>query len=393
MSHKYVQDFFHVVIAKHAKETPCRTFMSISRTTDMKDGFQDILYGRLSKSWIAVLSGSKGLSSLPACLPRHDLCGILSILAAAKIGRQIRPFGETDYILQALTGMDCDTFLKPDPCPKAVENVLIQRPMRTFDLPHIEAWLSPHHHPDASPYPYDLPEDTIQAAYQPISIFQISSLTTAPKPIVVRPGSASKHGTYQQLLELGQQPWFCAHITDHRVLFAFSDYQYAGLIFHVTCAVYFDYIIVTAPKVYDWSAETMAAATEIYSRVLYTLSVEFRPHVAVNRAYHLVVVRQKKLEDWQPASNNFPELAEYEMGDLFERHGKGADLWLFVGLIVELFILPDGRVLNAAPIKTDIAENPAMLLAMKKTFALHYGRLEEQFGEPTLSNPHVPASQ
>lgn len=443
----------------------------------MKDGFEDISYGRFAQAvdrcaiWLKETAGkheatstSIGPKIIFASLPRHDLRGILLILAAPRVGRQVRytkarsywnilliqmkmywsqPFGETEYMLRALAGMDCDTFLKPDPCPNAVQDVLARRPLRTFALPHLEAWLSPRYDPNAQPYHCDLSEDQVQAEQQPISVFQTSGTTNEPKPIVVRLGSSSKHGTYQQLPDLGQHPWVCAHLAGHRVLSTFGWYQYAGLLFHVICAVYCDYVIVTAPEIHDWSAETIEAAilhgdiqscylypgacvdfclegnkhrlptlrqlklllfagssipawvgnmlgeytrvgqligaTEVsifpqelprdkkdwrYIRLHPQSGVEFRPCVPVDGAYHMVVVRQKKLEDWQPAFVNFPDMLEYEMGDLFERHPTDSDLWLSVGRIVELFVLQDGRVFNPVPIETDIAENPDVLLSM-----------------------------
>ncbi|KUI59775.1 hypothetical protein VP1G_06998 [Cytospora mali] len=420
----------------------------------MEDDFDDLSYGRFAQAvdrcafWLEKTVGKHEETIVPkvifASLPRHDLRAVLLILAAPKTGHQMywsQPFGETDYIVKALAGMDCDTFLKPSPCPEVVEDVLRQRPLRTVDLPHLDAWLSPHYDPDAEVYPYTLPTDNTEAASQPMMVFQTSGTTADPKPIVVRLGSASKIDTYHKLPQLGQQPWLFAHLTGQRVLSTFGWYQYAGFSFHITGAVYYDYVIVIAPEIHDWSAESIEAAihygnvqscflypaacvefcldenkhrlpalrqlklivyggssipfwvgnilnqyTQVgqiigsteaaifpqeiprekeewpYLRLQPQSGVEFRPYL--DNYYHMVVVRQKDLEDWQGAFVNFPELDEFLTGDLFERHATDPDLWLSSGRIADLFTLQDGRVFNPVPIEVDIAENPALILAM-----------------------------
>lgn len=348
-------------------------------------------------------------------------------------------------MLRALAGMDCDTFLKPNPCPPVVEDAARQRGLRTFDMPHLKSWLGSQYEPHAEIYPYSLPTNRVEAAQRPLMVFQTSGTTGKPKPITVRLGSAFKLDTYHKLPELGQKPWLIAHLAGQRVLSTFGWYQFAGFLFHVICAVYFDYIIVTAPEVHEWSSESIEAAvlqgniqscfiypgacvelcldenrsrlrslrrlkmiiyagssipiwvghklseytqvaqligateasifpqemprtTEEWSYIRFQpqSGVEFRPYQDLEGCYELVIVRQKDLEDWQAVFVNFPELHEYPMGDLYQRHPTDPDLWLSVGRIVDLFTIPgpDRRVFTPVPIECDIAENPDLLLAM-----------------------------
>lgn len=94
--------FLTEIIDKRGRETPDRTFMSVARTANLKDGFDDLSYGCFVQAvdrcafWLESNVRKQGDQTTPdskvifASLPRHDLRCLLLIFAAHKIGCQVR---------------------------------------------------------------------------------------------------------------------------------------------------------------------------------------------------------------------------------------------------------------------------------------------------------------
>lgn len=99
MSDEYGREFLSAVITRRARETPHRVFMSLARSADLTEGFEDLSYGRFAQAvdrcvfWLEATVGKNENSSAPraifASLPRHDLRAVLLILAAPKTGHQV----------------------------------------------------------------------------------------------------------------------------------------------------------------------------------------------------------------------------------------------------------------------------------------------------------------
>ena len=99
-----------------------------------------------------------------------------------------------------------------------------------------------------------------------------------------------------------------------------------------------------------------------YLRINPRMDHVFRPYL--DEYCQLVIQRQDALKPWQAIFMNYPDLSEWETGDLFSRHESKSDLWRPVGRLVDLLNFSEGRSFNPVVIEEDLAESPNIELTM-----------------------------
>lgn len=162
-----------------------------------------------------------------------------------------QPFGTADEILESLRHMQCKTFFRPSHCPQVVVDIVAQRPMQVFDIPQLDQWLHATYNSQVPVYEYErklIPQN-------PWAVCQTSGTTGLPKSIVLRNGHTATMDCFQLLPKIGEKPCLYSHMIGKRILSTFGWYQYAGLLFSMILAVYYDFVSVMAPKLDDWTAD------------------------------------------------------------------------------------------------------------------------------------------
>ncbi|KAI9709679.1 MAG: hypothetical protein M1828_002378 [Chrysothrix sp. TS-e1954] len=270
-----------VLIDQRARDTPNRTLISLAKTADVRDGFDDISYNRFAQAvdrcsyWLEEQVGRCKDYSKPnaifACLSRHDPRSAFLNIAAPKAGYQMYwsvPGSEPEDVVSGVNGIECRIALMTDPCPTLAPEILKQCPMKTLHLPHMNSWLSDKIDPQLTPYPYE--HDISYALEWPCNIFQTSGTTAPPKPIIVRHGSILVNDRFHTLPEAGADPTIYQRMTGKRVLSTFGWAQYAGFLFSLGNAVLYDYVAVLMGEIGDWTSDHLRIA-QIYGNIQVTL--------------------------------------------------------------------------------------------------------------------------
>jgi thioester reductase-like protein/aryl carrier-like protein len=86
-----------------------------------------------------------------------------------------------------------------------------------------------------------------------------------------------------------------------------------------------------------------------------SLGVEFRQHQ--DELHELVIVRHHDWQKYQPIFWTFPDLDEYSMKDLYERHPSKPNLWAYRGRIDDIVVLSNGEKFSPAEAESIIAND------------------------------------
>lgn len=90
---------------------------------------------------------------------------------------------------------------------------------------------------------------------------------------------------------------------------------------------------------------------------------EFRP-VGVDGLYEHYIVRNREFHMFQGIFSTFPEIDEYSMKDLYEKHLIKEDLWRFRGRLDDIIVFLNAEKLNPVDMEGIISAHPAIRSAI-----------------------------
>ena len=100
--------------------------------------------------------------------------------------------------------------------------------------------------------------------------------------------------------------------------------------------------------------------------------------------YELVVVRDKKLQHFQPVFELFPDLSEFSSKDLFSQHPTKPNLWTYHGRSDDVITFLNGEKTNPVSMERSISSHPDVRSAL----VIGKGRFEASLlVEPCQSDP------
>ena len=99
-----------------------------------------------------------------------------------------------------------------------------------------------------------------------------------------------------------------------------------------------------------------------YFQFNHAVGIEFRQQSM--DLYELVVVRDPKLEQYQPPFRLFPDIQEYNSHDLFSPHPSRPDLWLYRGRDDDVIVFLNGEKTNPISFEQNIIVHPEVRSAI-----------------------------
>ncbi|XXH02838.1 hypothetical protein Hte_009225 [Hypoxylon texense] len=89
------------------------------------------------------------------------------------------------------------------------------------------------------------------------------------------------------------------------------------------------------------------------------LGAEWRKEIAdEDEAYRLIIVRKGERPGYQGCFYTFPEINEYDTGDLFKPHPTLSDYWIYAGRSDGIIVFSNGEKLNPVNIEEHVQQNP-----------------------------------
>lgn len=107
--------------------------------------------------------------------------------------------------------------------------------------------------------------------------------------------------------------------------------------------------------------------------------VEFR--YSSDKNYELFIVRDEKLEGYQPTFDIFPDLQEYSTHDLFCKHPTKPDHWLYTGRSDDVIVFLNGEKTNPTTMESLVQRHPEVRVAL----VVGQGRFEAALLVETIS--------
>lgn len=104
--------------------------------------------------------------------------------------------------------------------------------------------------------------------------------------------------------------------------------------------------------------QTMDQEDWEYMGVSPVMKHEFRP--VSDNLYEFVIIRDPVLEVYQGIFSVFPDIQEYNMGDLYERHPTKENLWVYRGRNDDVIVYQTGEKANPVDMEGIIASHPRL---------------------------------
>ncbi|KAI1147615.1 hypothetical protein F4825DRAFT_436823 [Nemania diffusa] len=124
-----------------------------------------------------------------------------------------------------------------------------------------------------------------------------------------------------------------------------------------------------------------------YLKVSPVLGQEYR-HISGD-LYEQVIVRSKDLDLYQGVFSTFPEIEEWHMKDIYQKHPYKEDVWLYKGRSDDIIVFSNGEKLNPYDMEGTIMENPVVTGVLVTGF----GRFQSSLLVETANPPRDDAQK
>ncbi|PHH93094.1 hypothetical protein CDD83_946 [Cordyceps sp. RAO-2017] len=181
------------IIDETAAKEPNRAFVCAPRTSDPRDGWEEISYQQISNAInnaatdIVKRFGSAPKDSFPtvAYIGPNDVRYLIMMMGCIKAGYQvffISPRNSTEGYMALFEATNCNIVYWAGGHEQLCRSWLPKRKMELVEAPSVKDWLRA----EAKPVPYTKAFESAQ--YDPMVVLHTSGSTGLPKPIVVRQG-------------------------------------------------------------------------------------------------------------------------------------------------------------------------------------------------------------
>ena len=195
------------IIDEIAETDPERPYAYVPRTSKAADGWTPVTFRRLANAvnraarvvHEKVKADSDDEFPTVGYVGPNDIRYIIIVLAAVKAGCKallVSPRNSIEGQLSLFERTNCQHFWYSELLQLPVRAWLLERPMKTYIVPHESEWLDS----DAPAFAYN--KTFADAQWDPMVVLHTSGSTGIPKPIIVRQGSCSLHDTVRHLPEV-----------------------------------------------------------------------------------------------------------------------------------------------------------------------------------------------
>lgn len=280
----YGRRLLPVLVDELSRDDPERPFVSLPRSSDPEDGFEDVTYRIFANAinraawWLETKLGKGQNFEVLAYTGPSDIRYPIIAYATVKVGYKVSPaiFQALDVSLITISKVGtqalftstrnsvegnlalfekthCSTFLNPinanSPLMKACLN---KRPMRTLDVPEPQEWLRDDEVPN---YPYE--KSFAEASAEPFVVLHTSGSTGLPKPITVPHGALAVHDAYQRIPRSADSELILYQLvgTSIRLFLGMPLFHAAGIFALCTFPMYYGVVPVMPPPDRPMSAD------------------------------------------------------------------------------------------------------------------------------------------
>ncbi|MCJ1313636.1 hypothetical protein MMC25_007315 [Agyrium rufum] len=234
-----------------ARSDPDRLYVSVPRSTDIKDGFRDVSFQTFANAinrcawWIEKTLGRSDNFETLAYLGPQDLRYCILVVAAIKTGHKMfftSPRISLEAHLALLESLECKTFLQTDQSPTVVENIVAKREMHVVTVSSLDDFLAE----DLVPI-YAFSKNFDQAKYEPFVVLHTSGSTGIPKPITLTHGAIATTDAYRRIPFEGGEPTVTDYWRGKKTLMCFPFSHGAGLLVVLAINIFCEIPMVLSP--------------------------------------------------------------------------------------------------------------------------------------------------
>ncbi|RAL07159.1 thioester reductase domain-containing protein [Aspergillus homomorphus CBS 101889] len=224
------------VLDEVAENDPQRVFVSVPKSANLADGFQDITYGTFARVvnkcawWIREQLGEDSIPKTMLYMGPLDVRYLIIILAAAKAGHMAFFSSHRNSLeahLSLLDNCGCDTVLIPSRSPAILNPILAARPMDRISTPDVDFFFQELD--QVEPMPFTLTWE--EGKTKPFCVLHTSGSTGIPKPVFVTYGTFASNDAHQLIPSLGGKPTLINYLAGQRLFLALP-------VFHAACLTF-----------------------------------------------------------------------------------------------------------------------------------------------------------
>ncbi|KAL8753025.1 MAG: hypothetical protein Q9199_005339 [Rusavskia elegans] len=235
---------------------PTRPFVSLTKSTDIHQGFRDVDYATFAAAidrcayWLDEELGRPRYEfEKIAYMGPSDLRYVIFILAAVKAGFVAflpSPRNSLQDHSSLLTAADCHTIVAPESRMPIVDSLIAARSMKNATIPALDWFLKPAEN-EVKPYPYSKTFE--QAKSEPFVTLHTSGSTGPPKLVVSSHGSFATLDAFLAIPSLGGRPVNANSLIGKRMFSPFPLFHSAALGIILACNIYAGMTIILPPPV------------------------------------------------------------------------------------------------------------------------------------------------
>ncbi|KAL8670081.1 MAG: hypothetical protein Q9168_005366 [Polycauliona sp. 1 TL-2023] len=248
------QRLLPTLIDQIAADDPTRTFVSLTKSIDIQQGFHDVDYATFAAAinrcahWLDQELGRPRYDfEKIAYIGPSDLRYAIFLIAAVKAGYvAMLPSPRTSLQDHSslLAAADCQTIVAPESRMPIVDSLIATRSMKSATIPAID-WFLNSTTAEVKSYPYSKTFE--QAQSEPFVTMHTSGSTGPPKLVVSSHGSFATLDAFLAIPSLGGQPVSAHLLIGKRMFSPFPLFHSAALGIVLACNIYAGMTIVMPP--------------------------------------------------------------------------------------------------------------------------------------------------